>query len=170
MRSKVPSRPPPPDMAQQPVLVIEVPREFCYSSTTEKFFDQKPSVLEKDTAISHRRWAFIGKFLIVHANFEQVTFSLRLFRFLFFISTLMFLLFYFSGLFCFRPQHSPLPDQRLRPTRISYRIDEYRIDEYRIDEYRMEYPIEYCRVSSIVSSCIVSSRIELYRIELYRIE
>jgi hypothetical protein len=111
------------------VLVIEVPREFCYSSTTEKFFDQKPSVLEKDTAISHRRWAFIGKFLIVHANFEQVTFSPRLFRFLFFISTLTFLLFYFSGLFCFRPQHSPLPDQRLRPTRFFGEYPLVQIDE-----------------------------------------
>jgi hypothetical protein len=100
-------------MAEQPVLVIEVRHEFCYLSTREKFFDQKPSVLQKHTAISHQRWAFIGKFLIVHANFEQVTFSLCVFRFLFLSPKLSFLFFLnFSGLFCFWPQHSPLPDRR----------------------------------------------------------
>jgi hypothetical protein len=49
----------------------------------EKFFDQKlPSAREAHCHFP-RRWAFIGKILIVHANFEQVTFLLCVFRFLF---------------------------------------------------------------------------------------
>jgi hypothetical protein len=70
-------------MTEQPVLVIEIPREFCHSTTSSKYFDQKKSVLELNVSSSFRRWQFIGKFLIVHANFQQVLFFLLVLSFLF---------------------------------------------------------------------------------------
>ena len=64
---------PPPDLGKQPVLVIEVPRELVNSKTTSKYFDQKRSTLDLDLVIAPDRWKFIGKFILVYTNIEQVS-------------------------------------------------------------------------------------------------
>jgi hypothetical protein len=63
---------PPPNLYNQPVLVIEVPRELCNENTTNKYFAQATSSLDLGTVISPTRWKFIGQFLLIYTNREQV--------------------------------------------------------------------------------------------------
>jgi hypothetical protein len=62
----------PPNLPNQPVLVIEVPRELCNENTTNKYFAQATSSLDLGKVVSPSRWKYIGKFLLVYTNREQV--------------------------------------------------------------------------------------------------
>jgi hypothetical protein len=61
-----------PKLSDQPILVIEIPRELVNEKTTLKYFNQSGSTLELDSTISTRRWQFIGQFLLIHTKEEQV--------------------------------------------------------------------------------------------------
>ena len=61
-----------PNLSDQPVLVIEIPRELVNDKTTLKYFNQAGSILELDQMISPRRWQYIGQFLLIHTKEEQV--------------------------------------------------------------------------------------------------
>lgn len=65
-----------PDFGKQPILVIEVPRELVNKKTRSKYFGQKRSTLDLDLVIAPDRWKFIGKFLLVYTNQEQVRYLL----------------------------------------------------------------------------------------------
>jgi hypothetical protein len=61
-----------PKLSEQPVLVIEIPRELVNENTSLKYFSQLGDTLELDLPISTRRWRFIGQFLLIHTKEEQV--------------------------------------------------------------------------------------------------
>ena len=62
-------------LSQQPVLVVEIPRELVDSSTIDKlaYFKQPSSDLQLSEKVSPSRWRFIGKFQIIHTALEQVS-------------------------------------------------------------------------------------------------
>jgi hypothetical protein len=70
----VPTKPRPraPKLSDQPVLVIEIPRELVNEKTSLKYFKQSRDFLELESLISTRRWRYIGQFLIIHPKEEQV--------------------------------------------------------------------------------------------------
>jgi hypothetical protein len=63
---------PAPIMHDQPVLVIELPREFLHPTTSCRYFQQPVYRLDMKLKLSTRRWRYIGRFLFVYTNIEQV--------------------------------------------------------------------------------------------------
>jgi hypothetical protein len=59
-------------LSDQPVLVIEIPRELVNEKTSLKYFNQSGSTLDLDSTIFTGRWQFIGQFLLFHTKEEQV--------------------------------------------------------------------------------------------------
>jgi hypothetical protein len=53
-------------------MVLETPREIVFPNTTSKCFNQSSAVLQLSENVRPSRWRFVGKFLIVHTNLEQV--------------------------------------------------------------------------------------------------
>ncbi len=67
---------PPLVLSDQLVLILEVPREIVDNSTadaTVSYFQQDAAILEKSEMISHSRWRFIGKFIVIYTAPEQVS-------------------------------------------------------------------------------------------------
>jgi hypothetical protein len=54
-------------LSDQPVLILEVPREI------EDNFQQDAAILEKSEMMSRSRWRFIGKFILIYTAPEQVS-------------------------------------------------------------------------------------------------
>ena len=63
---------PSPDYLKQPVLVVEVPREFIHPHTSKRFLSQTSTKMQMKDKISPSRWAYIAQFLIVYTKSEQV--------------------------------------------------------------------------------------------------
>jgi hypothetical protein len=66
-------RPPPLDLSIQPVLVLEIPREQVYPETETKYYSQGTSILELEKKVSFTRWKYIGQFVILDSDVEQVS-------------------------------------------------------------------------------------------------
>ena len=104
----------PPDFAKQPILVIEIPREFIHPNTSRKFFNKngkKPPLKEK---ICPARWEFISQFLFVYTKSEQVSCSRRNPSPLKSIHLTHSSLSCNQGLLCVKARHSSLPGLRRR--------------------------------------------------------
>jgi hypothetical protein len=69
-----------PKLEEQPVLVLETPREIVFPNTTSKCFNQPSAVLQLSENVRPSQWRSVGKFLIVHTNLEQVRQHAQLFR------------------------------------------------------------------------------------------
>jgi hypothetical protein len=69
------SNEPPLVLSDQPVLILEVPREIVDNTAdaTVSYFQQDAAILEKSEMISHSRWRFIGKFILIYTAPEQVS-------------------------------------------------------------------------------------------------
>ena len=63
----------PPNYNHQPVLVLELPRELVLPTTSCRYYKQPLSDLHMNDKVSFERWRFIGRFLIVHTQKEQVS-------------------------------------------------------------------------------------------------
>ena len=61
-----------PDLQNQPVLVIEVPREFIHPTTSKRFLQNTKNDMQMKQKISTSRWSYIGQFLIIYTKTEQV--------------------------------------------------------------------------------------------------
>jgi hypothetical protein len=66
------SSPNSPKLEEQPVMVLEIPREIVFPNTTSKYFNQTSAVLKLRQNVRPIRWRYIGKFLIIPTNLEQV--------------------------------------------------------------------------------------------------
>jgi hypothetical protein len=62
-------------LPEQPVLILEVPREIADNAAdaTVSYFQQDAAILEKSGMMSHSRWRFIGKFMLICTAPEQVS-------------------------------------------------------------------------------------------------
>jgi hypothetical protein len=61
-----------PILANQPVLIVEIPREYVYPTTTLKYAGAPNDELDLTNYLAPSRWKFIGKFLIVYTKMQQV--------------------------------------------------------------------------------------------------
>jgi hypothetical protein len=67
-----------PNLYNQPVLVIEVPREFIDPATKFRYLDQPTQGMQMKKKLSLPRLKYIGQVLIIYTNREQVYFADRL--------------------------------------------------------------------------------------------